>query len=579
MSAGRFLLVDAFSILHRAFYGLYGRQNLTAADGTPTGALFVFFNMYFRFLEEIKPTHVMVAFDRPEATFRHEMFDDYKGTRKPMPDDLSVQAPLLGDILDALQIPRCDLEGFEADDLIGTYARLGAEQGYEVSILTGDKDSFQLVTDHVRIVQPVSRTGRTEIEYYDEIAVVERYGIKPEQFVDFKALMGDPSDNIPGVRGIGEKSAMALIAEFGSLENIYNSLDQIRPAQAKKLEAGREMAYLSRNLARICQTAQVPAVIDDFKVMEPDNEAAYAILSRLGFRTLIDKLGLTAEKQTAKTLAALEAAAVYELWDLEKFAARINDLNRKLEADITARMAGFAPRPEELISIELEPEAGLLVNFPDDSACCVAEVREALLLLGKFMGVIAGFDLKGQLRKVSFKNVDYDLITMPRYHDVMISAYLLNTMDGRPDLPRLYERMTGKVFLLNQPVKKLANPLVEAAQAAEADSSQPKDNEQEFLQEQRQYLATNSCLIREIALLQIKETKDQNIEKLSWDVEMPLVTVLAAIERYGVQVDSAMLQDLNQQFSERLEELKTVIYGYSGRTFNINSPKQLGEVL
>jgi len=579
LSAGRFLLVDAFSILHRAFYGLYGRQNLTAADGTPTGALFVFFNMYYRFLEEIQPTHVMVAFDRPEATFRHDMFTDYKGTRKPMPDDLSIQAPLLGEILDALQIPHCDLEGFEADDLIGTYARLGAEQGYEVSILTGDKDSFQLVTDHVKIVQPVSRAGRTEIEYYDEAAVVERYGIKPEQFVDFKALMGDPSDNIPGVRGIGEKSAMALMAEFGSLENIYNSLDQIRPAQAKKLEAGRDMAFLSRDLARICQTAQVPALIDDFKVMEPDNEAAYAILSRLGFRTLIDKLGLTAEKQTAKTLAELEAAAVYELWDLEKFAARINDFNRELEADITARMSGLAPQPAELISVEIDPEAGLLVNFPDESTFCVAEVREALLLLGKFSGVIAGFDLKAQLRNINLNNADYDLIAMPRYHDVMISAYLLNTMDGRPDWPRLYERMTGKNFMLNQPVKEQANSLVESGQIVVGDKAHLETYEQEHLQEQRQFLATNSCLIREIALLQIKETREQNIEKLTWDVEMPLVAVLAAIERYGVHVDSGMLQDLNQQFSERLEELKTAIFGYSGRKFNINSPKQLGEVL
>ncbi len=580
MSAGRFLLVDAFSILHRAFYGLYGRQNLTAPDGTPTGALFVFFNMYYRFVEEIQPTHVMVAFDRPEATFRHDLFTEYKGTRKPMPDDLAIQAPLLGDILDALRIPRCDLAGYEADDLIGTYARLGAEQGYEVSILTGDKDSFQLVTDRISIVQPVTKAGRTEIELYDEAAIIERYGIKPSQFVDFKALMGDPSDNIPGVRGIGEKTAIALIAEFGTLENIYNSLAQIRKSQAAKLVEGRDVAYLSRELAQICQTAAVPAVIDDFRIMEPDNEEAHAILSRLGFRTLIDKLGLSGEKHTAKTVATLEAAAAFSKWSLIEFAARLKELNLNLQNDVAAQMSGLAVRPEELITVELDQEAGLLIHLPDGETGCVTEIRAGLLLLGEFKGVICGFDLKSQLRLSELENADYDQITLPRYHDVMISAYLLNTMEGRPDWPRLYERMTGKSYLLAEPVREEVDSLSALADPATAsEMGLQAESEREYLDLRRQFLATNACLLREIALQQIEKTKEQKIEELTWDVEMPLVTVLAAIERYGVQVDAGMLHELNQQFSERIEELKVAIHELSGHSFNINSPKQLGEVL
>ena len=207
LSEQRFLLLDGNSLINRAYYGLYGRQSLTAPDGTPTGALFAFFNMFMKWLEDLQPSHVVAAFDRREPTFRHKKYEDYKGTRKPMPDDLAVQIPILKELLEQWGICCMEQIGYEADDLIGTLSVL-ASAAMPVTIVSGDKDSFQLANERVTILQPVTRSGRTEVEQYDPQAIYDRYQLSPDQLIDMKALMGDPSDNIPGVRGIGEKTAI-----------------------------------------------------------------------------------------------------------------------------------------------------------------------------------------------------------------------------------------------------------------------------------------------------------------------------------------------------------------------------------
>ena len=668
MEKGKLLLIDANSILNRAFFGLYGRQNLTAPDGTPTGALFAFLNMYFRFLEEIQPTHVLAAFDRREPTFRHERFEPYKGTRKPMPDDLAIQSPLLRDLLDAMHIARCDLKGFEADDLIGTYAELGEQQGYDVIILSGDKDSFQLISEHVTVVQPVTRAGRTEIERYDEQAVVARYGIRPSQFVDLKALMGDPSDNIPGVRGIGEKGAMQLIATYGSLDGVYAALDQIRTSLAEKLAVGKDMAYLSRELAEICRTVPVPTDIGAFRLTDPDREATLALLTRLGFRTLIDKLGLRLETVTDTEKPSTPPTGL-PVWTLEAFVAVLADFSRKIGPELKTPQLESPPSEsllsesevpppevERLVALELDPVAGLILRLPDGQSGCVPQAREALLAMRDFPGVIACYDLKSQLRRLPLADDDFNVITGLRYHDVMISAYLMNTLEGRPDWARLYERLTGKAFSLNQPMLEsaaaIASPaaasqvsgsaadadqngsqtgkpagkpaasakpasrrrkiavqqtqidmlfadslgavpteeplpgnadagdqLVDGMTASASDPMKDSGQDERYLNGQRCYLAENARLIREAAVVQIEKTAAQGIGRLTWAVEMPLVTVLAAMEKAGFAIDTAILQELNRQFSDRLSELQASIYAHSGHSFNINSPKQLGDVL
>ena len=245
MTQETLLLIDANSILNRAFFGLTGRNALRAPDGTPTNALYAFLTIYWRFLHETGATHACAAFDLKAPTFRHLQVPSYKAQRRPMPDDLAVQMPLIRDILDAMGVARIEKEGFEADDLIGTVSRLAAERGLRVLVLTGDRDALQLVDDRVEILVPTTREGRTETERYDVAAVRERYGLAPKQMIELKSIMGDVSDNIPGVKGIGEKGALALVQKYGSLDGVYAALPEIereKPAIGAKLAAERETA-------------------------------------------------------------------------------------------------------------------------------------------------------------------------------------------------------------------------------------------------------------------------------------------------------------------------------------------------
>jgi len=580
----RLLLIDANSLINRAFFGLFGRQNLTAPDGTPTGALFAFLNMYLRFAADIQPTHVLAAFDRKEPTFRHQLYGEYKGTRKPMPDDLAAQMPLLRQLLDAMGVSRVDLEGYEADDLIGTYARIGLENGYEVVILTGDKDSFQLIGDRITVVQPVTRNGRTENERYDREAVQSRYGISPEQFVDLKAIMGDPSDNIPGVRGIGEKGAMALIAEYGSLDRIYSSLDQIKKPLAEKLANSREMAYLSRDLSRICQTAPVTGQLDEFVNKPPDQEKLIALMTRYGFRTLLDRMGLkeTAVKESTPSQHTVRDVTI-PVWTAERLVQVLSGLSRKWQGPDVLPLEGLAsgsaeaaldagtlepdrvPNADNLIAMELDRQLGALILLPNDQMICVPDARDALKALQDQRIVTAFFDLKQQLRSLGIQTDVYDGLYRARYHDVMISGYLMNDMDGRPDWARLYERLTGEPY----PASREQTALEQI----------DPGNDAERIQAGRSRLAEKVRLIRKAALVQIEKTVQQGISRLTWQVEMPLTPVLAAMEHTGFAIDDQVLTDLNQQFTMRLDELQLQIFELSGRAFNLNSPKQLGDVL
>ena len=549
----RLLLIDANSLINRAFFGLYGRQNLTAPDGTPTGALFAFLNMYLRFAADIQPTHVLAAFDRREPTFRHDLYQDYKGTRKPMPDDLAVQMPLLRQLLDALRVSRIDLEGYEADDLIGTYAAIAAEQGFDVVILTGDKDSFQLINDRVTVMQPVTRAGRTENERYDVDAVFSRYGITPDQFVDLKAIMGDPSDNIPGVKGIGEKGAMSLISEYGSLDQIYASLDRIKKPLAEKLSASRDMAFLSRELSKICQTAPVPEDIGRFLRQDPDPEASRTLLTRYGFRTLIDRLDLKNDEAAPQSPPEKSSAKPVPVWTEKQVT---DELTRVLKSEPAP---DAVPKPGQMLAVALDPILGAVFAWPDGRVACLADAREMLAALTEKPVVAACFDLKQQLRNLPLTTRDYDRLFRLRCHDVMISGYLLNDMDGRPDWPRLYERLTRKSY-------------PEAV-------AQPDPIDPDRLPIGRRILADQVLCIREAALVQVQKSVEQGIERLTWSVEMPLTPVLAAMEHTGFAIDSHVLSDLNMQFSQRLDTLQEQIFVMSGKPFNLNSPKQLGEVL
>ena len=309
----KLMLIDGNSILNRAFYGLQGPQLLSAADGLHTNAIYGFLNILNKFLAEEEPQFICVAFDLRAPTFRHLEFTGYKAHRKGMPPELAEQVPYVKEILDAMNITRLELEGFEADDIIGSVSKCAEDRDMQVVIVTGDRDSLQLASEKTRIIIPVTRAGRTETEYYDAAAVHERYGVSPGQLIDVKALMGDKSDNIPGVPGIGEKTALDLIRTYGTLDGVYESIDNIsKETLRKKLEAGREMAYMSRRLAAIERNMPELCALDELKRKEFDSDRLYSLFSRLGFKSMIEKYGLGAENAVSGARAETPEFTVVE---------------------------------------------------------------------------------------------------------------------------------------------------------------------------------------------------------------------------------------------------------------------------
>jgi DNA polymerase-1 len=556
LSEHNLLLLDGNSLINRAFYGLFGRHNLTAPDGTPTGALFAFFNMYLKLIDDVKPTHVVAAFDRKEPTFRHKIYDDYKGTRKPMPDELAVQIPLLKELLHDFGVSCLEIAGFEADDLIGTLAVIGARQ-MPVTIVSGDKDSFQLAAEQIVILQPVTRSGRTETENYDPQAIKARYGVSPRQFIDVKALMGDPSDNIPGVRGIGEKTAIELVSQYGSLEKIYESLDQIRPAVAKKLESDREMAFLSRELSAICLSVPMADDLDGYRLSEMNHDLLTEKLTKLGFKTLLSRLNLvSAAKPLSDRQAEVSAATADEL-----------------AADLQGRQSPVA--------LFMTPDHPLCWIDRTDRVCWLpaAERNQAWSILVKSRQLFFVYDYKTWLRDSGLKG------SLQQTHDVLVAAYLLSQLDGKPDLDRLYQRVTGEQLpssARSAPYQgdrlprqqSLLDMPVAGGHVAPVAGTDPGDNASPD--------AVDAVYVRALAAIGQRQRQDLEERKLLFiadEVEFPLETILASMEKRGFALDRMVLDTLSRQMAERLDVLQQDIYRLCGKSFNLNSPKQLSEVL
>ena len=557
MNKQALLLLDGNSLINRAFYGLFGRQQLTAPDGTPTGALFAFLNMFLRYLDQVSPSHVVVAFDRQEPTLRHDLYADYKGTRKPMPDELAQQIPVLKDILDALGICRIEKAGYEADDLLGTLAEMGKASQLPVYIVSGDKDSFQLIDDQVIVIWPVTRQGQSDLEIYDREAVSRRYQLTPEQFVDFKAIMGDPSDNIPGVKGIGEKGAMQLLQQYHSMDQIYQSLDQIRPTLAKKLSESRDLAYLSRQLAKICRDVPIEYELADFqrKVM-PDDQLA-ALLNKLGLRQIINRLGLSDRQQ-----------------EISEPALADDRLVRITLAEFLEKIAQL--KPDERWALWIDEQKQLILTWDGETAVGLAadQLEPAWQALAASNARPALSDYKEILKKWSLPPLK------EAAHDVLIASHLLQQTDGRPDLQRIYQAVTGQMLQLEtEEAGEYSQPELFAASEdhsksrAEADSSQ--DSPESALALNLQKLGA----IYKIAVEQGKMIAERGINELVFGIEMPLAAILAGMETAGFAVDQQAIEKLGQMMDGQLTALQEDIYRLTGQTFNLNSPRQLSQVL
>ena len=556
----KLMVIDGNSLINRAFYGI---RMLTTRDGTPTNAVYGFVNILNKLLEEDKPDALCVTFDRKAPTFRHLAYEGYKAQRKGMPDELAAQLPILKDVLRAMNIPTYEMDGWEADDLIGTIAAKDAAAGWDTVVVTGDKDSLQLITGRTTVKLVTTRMGQTTTKDMTPAAFREAYGFDPIHIIDLKALMGDASDNIPGVAGIGEKTAMDLIQRFTSVENIYEKhpdLEGVKPAALRKLGEGREMARMSYDLATIRCDAPLDFQPEDALRREADGPALYDLFLKLEFSKLIEKMGLAPGSAAG---AAGEAV---------------------LEGTCESETVTGRERMEELLSLWQERDHVCLIALPGLNGVCVEWGEEkhgrAALFFADQLDCYNEF-LRGlfsrKIKKVThgLKRLMEDLAAeglLPAaketfddcgfVFDTEIAAYLLAPTDGSYELDKLsvsyfnFETAKAKVYLAPGAFGPLADPAAPLAA-----------------------LMSHTALVESLFKEMAPRLKKLGLEEVMYDLEMPLCAVLARMEQAGFLVDRKALADFGQMLKERIEAGEAAIYGLAGERFNINSTQQLGRVL
>lgn len=528
---GKILLVDGNSILNRGFYGL---PLLTDKNGVYTNAVLGFLNILLKVMEDEKPDFLTVAFDVHAPTFRHKMYKEYKGTRKPMPEELKVQLPIIREVLSSMDINIVELEGFEADDLLGTLAKKSEREGLRVTLLSGDRDLLQIASDNIKIAIPKTQGGKTETHLYFANDVIKEYGVTPLEFIEVKALQGDSSDNIPGVAKVGPKTATELIATYHSLENLYENLSLItKKALHENLENGKEMAFFSRTLSKIETNAPIEPDFQKSKAEGLLNEKSMDVLLKYSLKSIISKLeGLgsaDASKVTENKLCPVEYAVIEDFNEATHF---FESLSKEKEVGISQN--------EEGVSVSVNK-------------------RNTFIVYGGFLTK----DYVDDQMKTVLSNMDnistvyvkecYDMFL--RYQenidDAEILAYLLDPIKGDYPISYLCERYLSKYY----------------------------GNEKDIKEDRRRYaviISENACeLVSELK----KRITELSMDSLYKDIEMPLSYVLYSMEKEGVLADKEALKEYGERLSLNIGELEKKIYSEAGFEFNINSPKQLGEVL
>jgi len=538
----KLMTIDGNSIINRAFYGI---RPLTASDGTPTNAVYGFLTILQKLIDDESPDALCVTFDLPAPTFRHERFEGYKAQRKGMPDELAVQMPILKEVLDAMNIQRYELAGWEADDLLGTIAKKCEAEGWECVVVTGDKDSLQLITGLTRVKHIKTRMGQTETKDYTPAAFIEEYGFEPAQMIDLKALMGDPSDNIPGVSGVGEKTALEIVRRFGAIKELYAGLDtlDIKDTVRKKLEAGRESAEMSYELATIDTDSPLELTPRDSLRHDPDNDRLYEIFKRLGFARLTEKFGLKPPRGTDGSVAMPGP----EIFDIKS----VSECAELLRAAKSAECVALRLNTEYFDSIAVMVcETGSVYTLQPD----VTEGFDGTLteLLSESVKK-TGHDVKDIMRACFDRGLD----TGGWEFDTALAAYLIAPTDSNYAIPRISERYCGY------------------SPGADGEES----GQMTMLADSGKSLAEEAYAIGLLKGALGDKLKETELEKLYLEIELPLCRVLAEMECEGVLVDRAALAHFGQTLSGGIAESEKQIYALAGETFNINSPKQLGTIL
>lgn len=568
----RVVLIDGNSLLYRAFFAM---PHFSTLENQPTNAVYGFTMMLLKLIEEGRPEIIIVAFDAPSKTFRHEEFAEYKAHRKETPDDLKSQGPLAREVVEALGIPLLEVPGYEGDDLIGTLARMAEHDGYDVTIVTGDKDALQLVDDKVSVMITVK--GVTETVIYDEAAVEARFGIKPCQLIDYKALMGDSSDNIPGVRGIGEKTAGKLIKEFVTLDNLYENVESVSSAKIRELLITHsDLAVMSKRLATIVTDVPIDIHFPDCHYGNMDAERVGLLFKKLGFRSLMNKIpsyGKTESKQLIPDIlpvkpnnmqnslfdepvqVVLPSAECIVVTTASDIAALIEEARRS--GAISIRIHGNSERgvsAEALgIAVETLPEKSYYVAFNEDTGVSLDSLRALFEDAGieKY-----GHNLKFEYEVCRRYGVSFN---GPAF-DVMLAGYVLDPTRANHALTELAFDYIG----IELPIR---------------DAKIGRISRSGIMHSEAQYYAEQADAIRKLVPVLKGRLLSDKLTSLMMDIEMPLVPILAEMEYSGVAIDREWLFQLSERFGKRIHSLEAEIFELAGTEFNIGSPKQLQYVL
>ena len=568
----KFVLIDGNSIMNRAFYGIMGSKMLTTKDGKYTNAIYGFLAILFKLIEDVKPEYMAVAFDLKAPTARHKMYEGYKANRKGMPDELAEQMPIIKEILRAMNIDIIEKEGYEADDVIGTLSRYGEKQGLEVIILSGDRDTFQLATDKVTIRIPRTKGGKTETDLFDRNKIIETYKIEPKQLIDVKGLQGDTSDNIPGVPGVGEKTALNLIQKYGSIENLYkkieNGEDDLKGKQREKIAENKELAVLSKTLGTINLEVPIEDTLENFKVEDWDKPKVLELFKELNFNRYIDRFSLRGENTSKE-----ENKEMFH--KIDKTREEIIKLIKEQKKMIFYIGTNKDENEEKIIKEKIsnisiyneEKQEAYYLNLENDLIQEFKEILEDREITKTSINLTKTYILLKQ-EDITLEGIDYD---------ISIAAYILNPTNNKLDIDNLIEQyLEINVQEYIGEKKEQVEQINLFDSMIDSNENTESEKEENILKSKYELYVYSISKIKEITLKKLEEI---NALDLFYKIDMPTVEVLSNMQWNGMYVDEEELTKFGEELSSKIEELTKIIHEMAGEDFNINSTKQLGEIL
>lgn len=544
----KLVLIDGNSIINRAFYGIMGNKMLMTEDGTYTNAVYGFLAILFKILEDIEPKYLAVAFDLKAPTKRHEMYDKYKANRKGMPDELAAQMPILKDVLRAMNICIIEKEGYEADDILGTLAKWGQKENLDVTVLTGDRDSFQLIDTNIKVRIPRTKMGKTETEDYTIEKIKEEYGVEPLDLIEVKGLMGDTSDNIPGVPGVGEKTALNLIKEYKSIDGVYENIEKQKGKLRERLEENKDLAYLSRTLGTIDINAPIEKNLNELENEEWNKEEVLQIFKKLKFNRFISRFNLQSNSN----------GEISEKKEEIKYERNIDDKTiENLKKEISNN---------KIMYYYLEDEKFIIYSKEMNKAYYINDLYEFKEIFESKDILKCGYKQKEQYMLLWKNNIDAKNLMF----DISIAGYILNSNINKYTIEYLaneYLSFDVNEYLSNEETTEEKTNQINLFESME-NSEKKSDNNYIY-----------AYLIYRLYNILKEKMNNENSLDLFEKIEMPLVEVLASMQYEGIYIDKEELLEYGKELQTKIDILTREIYELTGEEFNINSTKQLGEVL